>query len=526
MSKEQQVIIVGGGPVGVGLAVELGLRGISTTLVERRTEPQQIPKGQNLTQRTLEHFYFWGIVDELRAARVMPNDYPIGGVTAYKNMMSDYWYAPPGRELVRKFYYEENDRLPQYIMEEVLRKKMATLPSVKAMYGHTATNVEQDDDGVRVTVTDDGRPHEESVLEADYVVGCDGGHSMIRERADIKRHGSSFEQQMLLAMFRSTELHEAFNRFPERTTYRAMDPELEGYWMFFGRVDVGEGWFFHAPVPLGTTVHNYDFQGLFNRAAGFDFKAEHGHIGFWDLSVSVADEYRSGRVLIAGDAAHSHPPYGGYGLNNGLEDITNLGWKLAAVLDGWGGAKLLESYSEERQPIFRDTGEDFIAAGINADREFLNTYSPEKDKAEFEREWDKMSKTSRVSVYEPNYEGSSVVVGPPGGVCSAHGSHTLNARPGHHLPPQPLSSGNEVQTRFGTGFTLLAFGAEEAAVTAIEASAKSHGVPLTVVRDTYEGGRELYEAKLTLLRPDQYVVWAGDAAPTDVDGVIKRVVGA
>jgi 2-polyprenyl-6-methoxyphenol hydroxylase-like FAD-dependent oxidoreductase len=520
------VVVVGGGPVGVGLAVELGLRGISTTLVERRTELQRVPKGQNLTQRTLEHFYFWGVVDELRASRAMPNNYPIGGVTAYKNMMSDYWYAPPGREVVRKFYYEENDRIPQYSLEGVLRKKLAMLPSVTTMYGYTAKDIEQGDNRVRATVANEAQPYEESVLEADYLVGCDGGHSLVREQSGIKRHGSNFDQRMLLAVLRSKELHEAFKRFPERTTYRAMDPDFQGYWMFFGRVDVGEGWFFHAPVPTGTIADNYDFQGLLNRAAGFDFKAELDHVGFWDLSVAVADEYQANRVLIAGDAAHSHPPYGGYGLNNGLEDIANLGWKLAAVLDGWGGAKLLESYSEERQPVFRDIGEDFISAGINADRDFLNAYSPEKDHAAFEREWEKLRHSSSVSIYEPNYEGSSVVIGPPDGVCGAHGSHTFDSRPGHHLPPQRLSSGKEVQTKFGSGFTLLAFGASEVAVAAIEASAKSHRVPLKIVRDTFEGGRDLYKSRLTLVRPDQYVAWAGDFAPQDIEGMIKRVVGA
>ncbi|HEY7971354.1 MAG TPA: FAD-dependent monooxygenase, partial [Xanthobacteraceae bacterium] len=111
MDKHYQVIIVGGGPVGVALAVDLGLRGVSCALIERRRRLQQIPKGQNLTQRTLEHFYFWGIVDELRAARVMPPGYPIGGVTAYKNLMSEYWHAPPGREIVRSYYFQDNERL-------------------------------------------------------------------------------------------------------------------------------------------------------------------------------------------------------------------------------------------------------------------------------------------------------------------------------------------------------------------------------------------------------------------------------
>src|SRR3989304_3168049 len=125
MEERYQVIIVGGGPVGVGLAVELGQRGISCALIERHLTPQRIPKGQNLTNRTLEHFYFWACVDELRAARVMPPGYPIGGVTAYGNLMSDYWYTAYGTggrgEGVQSYYFQRNERLPQYLTEEVLR---------------------------------------------------------------------------------------------------------------------------------------------------------------------------------------------------------------------------------------------------------------------------------------------------------------------------------------------------------------------------------------------------------------------
>jgi 2-polyprenyl-6-methoxyphenol hydroxylase-like FAD-dependent oxidoreductase len=546
MPDRTQVIIVGGGPVGVGLAVELGLRGISCTLIERYNQPQQIPKGQNLTQRTLEHFYFWGIVDELRASRAMPNDYPIGSVTAYKNMMSDYWYAPPGRELVRSYYFEENDRLPQYSLERVLRDKLASLPTVTTLFGWEAGSILQDASGVTVTVAErtgtndaqyawagfedpDASPQVEGrnqqILEADFVVGCDGARSQIREQVGINRRGSDFDQKMLLAVFRSKELHEAFKRFPDRTTYRAMDPEMQGYWMFFGRVDVGERWFFHAPVPLDTTIENYDFQALLNRAAGFEFTAVFDHVGFWDLKVAVADEYQVGRVFIAGDAAHSHPPYGGYGLNNGLEDITNLGWKLAAVLQGWGGPGLLSSYSEERRPIFWETGEDFIADGINKDREFLDAYNPDKDEAEFAAQWDANSTANRVASYEPNYEGSAIVDGPEGGVCSAHGSHTFVARAGHHLPPQPLSSSRRLAAELGSNFTLLAFGAPGEEISAFRASAAALGVPLVVIEDSFDGGREQYASRLILVRPDQYVVWAGDHLPVDPNGLLKKVTG-
>ncbi|MBV8744453.1 MAG: FAD-dependent monooxygenase, partial [Xanthobacteraceae bacterium] len=179
MDNQHQVIIVGGGPVGVALAVELGLRGINCALIERRRKLQNIPKGQNLMQRTLEHFYFWGIVDELRAARVMPPGYPIGGVTAYKSLMGEYWHAPAGREVVRSYYFQENDRMPQYRMEEILRRKMGTLNTITTYFGWTAESVAQHDAGVRVTIV--GENGESKVLTADYAVGCDGGHSLVRE---------------------------------------------------------------------------------------------------------------------------------------------------------------------------------------------------------------------------------------------------------------------------------------------------------------------------------------------------------
>jgi len=146
MAERTQVVIVGGGPVGMALAIELGRRGVACVLVESRTEPHRIPKGQNLTQRTLEHFHFWGIEAELRAARVMPPSHPIGEITAYGDLMSEYWQAPAGREVVRPYYFRDNERLPQYRMEAVLRAKLAVLDAVECRFGSTAREVAQDAD--------------------------------------------------------------------------------------------------------------------------------------------------------------------------------------------------------------------------------------------------------------------------------------------------------------------------------------------------------------------------------------------
>ena len=307
---------------------------------------------------------------------------------------------------------------------------------------------------MRVTIAQEGGSGQ-AVLEADYVVGCDGGHSMVRDQVGIERGGQDFDEVMVLAVFRSRELHEGLKRFPERSTYRVLHPDLKGYWQFFGRIDVGEGWFFHAPVPANTTKDNFDFHGLIQRVAGFKFACEFDYVGFWDLRISVAEKYQVGRVFIAGDAAHSHPPYGGFGLNNGLEDARNLGWKLAARLEGWGSDALLRIVQHGAAPDFQGDRRQ-IHRGAHRGRGaiFLRATIQTVTGEEFVQAWSKLDDfgSSRVLTYEPNYEGSPIVMGPPNGVCSAQGKHAYTARAGHHLTPQPLSSGRNVFEELGGGF--------------------------------------------------------------------------
>jgi 2-polyprenyl-6-methoxyphenol hydroxylase-like FAD-dependent oxidoreductase len=162
--------------------------------------------------------------------------------------------------------------------------------------------------------------------------------------------------------------------------------------LFFGRVNLGNSWFFHAPVPIGTTVENFDFDAYLHKAVGTKFSIEYDYRGLWQLRIAIADHYRKGNVFIARDAAHSHPPYGGYGVNSGFEDARNLGWKLAAELNGWAGAGLLDSYDAERRPVFESTARDFIETSIRVDGEFLANHDPKRDREAFEAAWSARAK--------------------------------------------------------------------------------------------------------------------------------------
>jgi 4-hydroxyisophthalate hydroxylase len=516
------VVIVGGGPVGIGLAIDLGLRGVRTIVVERYTDPQPIPKGQNLTQRTMEHFYFWGAEEDLRAARTIPRDYGIGGLTSYGTLLSGYSYNWLQRELVRPFYFTDNERLPQYATEAVLRRRAAQIAAIETLYGWTCEVVRQNDDGVSVDIVD--RHGGKRSLRAEYVVGCDGSRSLVRRQAGITQTQSDHDRLMVLLVFRSSGLHRLLERFPGKSFYNVLHPDLDGYWKFFGRVDLGSTWFFHAPVPANTTCDNFDFRGFLHEAAGAEFDVEFEHIGFWELRFALADNYRKERIFIAGDAAHSHPPYGGYGVNSGFEDAVNLSWKLAATLQGWGGSGLLDSYGAERQPVFASTARDFIEKSIADDRDFLRKHDPTCDRADFEAAWRERQSGARaeVNAFEPNYEGSPIVWGLAGAASGAIGSHAYAARAGHHLAPQVLTGGRNIFEALGHGFTLIDLGASEAVSRFARAAAELR-VPLKLVSDSPVDGREKYQSRLILVRPDQFVAWAGDDA--DPAELLRRAIG-
>lgn len=502
------VLISGGGPVGLGLAIELGQRGRRVAVIERNETPPRIPKGQNLTQRTMEHMASWDVEDAIRAAKTIPKGVGLGGLTAYGTLTSGYHYDWFKRASVAPFYSAENERLPQYATEAVLRARVAELDTVDTFFGWKTEGHAQDDTGVTLSITCDRETHE---LRGSYAVACEGSRSKLRDAAGITETRQDHDKLMVLVVFRSPAFFDLLQeRFPDKQFYNVIHPDLDGYWQFFGMVDWGETFFFHAPIPNDSNRETFDFAGYIQSAIGKPVALETEYVGFWDLRITLADQYSAGRVFIAGDAAHSHPPYGGYGINTGFEDARNLGWKLDAALGGWGGAGLLDSYEAERRPVFASTAEGFIERFIRDDRAFVTAHNPTRDRKDFEAAWAARSEGSSqqgIDGFRPHYGGSPLIAGANEATPSAVGTHHMAARAGHHLPPQTLPEGAQIPGPLSaTGFTLIDLTGE---TLALGDTARELGIPVRIWSEAVPEVAKIYDASLILLRPDGFVAWAG-----------------
>ena len=519
---DSEIIIAGGGPVGVGLAIDLAQRGHDVLVVEKYSQPQLVPKGQNLTSRTMEHLAAWGADRIARSKRPTSRSTGNGGLNCYKSLLSGYHYGWLNRESVRSFYYEDVERLPQYVTENALRERASELSNIRWMSNHEAVGCSTEDSLARIRVRD-RETDSVNELRARFLVGCDGSHSVIRRSANISQTMNDHDRKMALVVFRSPELDQLLSGLPFSAFYNALDPKLEGYWKFVGRVNSDGEWFFHAPVPQDATKDSFDFPGYLHETVGTKFKLEISYVGFWDLRFAVADSYQSGRILIAGDAAHSHPPYGGYGINTGFEDARNLGWKLSYVLKGIAPESLLQSYTDERQPVFRSTSKHFIEYLIEDDKQFLDQWDGNEQDPAFEDAWNSRTTNNlTVTQYEPNYRGSRSIIDtdPANAAPSAVGEHSSVARPGHHLSP-PTNHTN-FQATLGHDFVLIH--KEETNLQEIQDRANGNTLPLKLLKADEEAFSR-WEADWILVRPDHFVAAKGsdDDFPPDL---LSRVICA
>jgi 2-polyprenyl-6-methoxyphenol hydroxylase-like FAD-dependent oxidoreductase len=521
---ETDVLICGAGPCGLALAVELGMRGVRCTVIERNDRVGYAPRAKTTHTRTREHLRRWGIAGELATAAPFGVDYPSNIVFVTRlaghhlTTIENAFNCHPAKN---ELYSEHAQWVPQYRVEEVLRRHAETLPSVRILFDHELVGAEQDEAGVRCRMSD-LKAGAERVFSARYLVGADGARSVVRELIGATMEGAVGLGHAYNIVFRAPGLAEA-HKHPRGIMYWQLNRDAPGV---IGPMDTGDLWYFMpARVPDAVRLDNAAAADLIRRATGIDLPYEVLSADEWTANQLIADRYRDRRLFLIGDACHLHPPLGGWGMNMGVSDAVDLGWKLAARLQGWGGERLLESYEPERRPVHRFVVDE--AAAIQASLSVLHLMRPEleHDTPEGEalrRELGAALAAGRSREFRSlgvllgyRYEASPVIASEPGS-WPPQQSHLYEptARPGALAPHAWLGDDRSLYDTFGPGFTLLAFGeAAAGALDAAKADAAAASVPLATVSLDDPRLAALYERPLALIRPDQHVAWRGDGWP-------------
>ncbi len=530
---DAEVAVVGAGPVGLSLALELGLRGHSVNVIEQQARAGAQPRAKTTNTRTMQHMRRWGIAERLRDVAPLPRDYPTDVVFAtslFGRTLALIENAFEGAKRRDDRFPEAAQWVPQYTVEAVLRDRIASLPNVSLSFGTALEDVVQDESGVTATMRDGGAETTRQVRAA-FLVGADGARSRTRSAMGATMEGDHAFAHNFNLILRIPDLE---RHPPERRAimYWIVNPKSPGV---LAPLDTRGLWSFGVLLPPGQKdMPDGEIIERVHATVGRPVEVEILTRDVWAAHRLVANAYRNGRIFLAGDACHLHPPFGGYGMNLGIADAVDLGWKLAAVLEGWGGAELLASYEAERRPVHLRTIEEAVAnysvLSQHLLKDSLDEDTPDGERARAEvGEAIIGSKTREFHtlgvVLGSRYERSPIIVddgsSPP---ADHHARYEPSAHPGCLAPHAWLSDGSSLYDRLGPGYTLLRLGDAPGAADAIKAAAEAAGVPLAVLDLTAEGLADLYRAPLALIRPDQYVAWRGREA--DAHALVDQIRGA
>ena len=529
-----RVLIVGAGPTGLALAIELGHRSIPCVVIERNARVGHAPRAKTTNVRTREHLRRWGIAGKLRDASPLGVDYPSN--VLFVTRLSGYelarfenaMYCAPGKN---PMYAEHGQWVPQYTVEEVLREHAASLPGVEIVLNSELLGFEQQ--GKVSAKVKDLSTGQERLVTTDFLVGADGARSVVREGIGAKMEGTYGLSRNYNVVFRASGLDKAHRHGPAIMYWQVNDdlPSL------VGPMDTGDRWFFMpTAVPENFKFQAADAAALIRRATGIDLPYEILSSDEWVASKLLANKYRQGRVFLAGDACHLHPPFGGYGMNMGIADGVDLGWKLAAVLQGWGGPAVLDSYEAERRPVHQFVLDEATAnhstLGNQLVQDGLEDDSPagQQVRAEIGTRvaGAKLREFNTLGVVKGyRYVASPILASEEGPELDADFlNYVPSARPGSIAPHAWLHDGRSLYDTFGAGYTLLVTdGSLDADVERFQAAATACGIPLTLSRAPRGSVAALYRARYALIRPDQHVAWRGDSLPADAMPLLKRVSG-
>ena len=516
------MLVVGAGPVGLTLALELGRKGVRCTLIERKDAPQFLPKMERCNARTMEIYRRMGIAAKVRAAG-LPADVPmdvyiIRAMNQPPLLRHEYPSVAEARRRIDactdgSMPLEPYQLISQYTLEPLLKKEAEAQPGVSVRYGCELESFTQNEAGVTASIRSAGKV---SSLRARYMVGCDGGGSTVRKALGIGMRGENLNE-LCQALYRCDEL---FDRIPidggpgRGRHYHVADER----WRFLIMQDSTRHWTLHAladPEP--------DMAREFERTVGVPVKYEMLHVGRWRQNLLLADRYASGRVFLAGDAVHLVIPTGGLGMNSGVGDAIDLAWKLAGTLQGWGGPKLLSSYEIERRQVGdRNVGASrYASLGRRKWRSLWNNVPELVRVAETEQR-----KSNEMIGAELGYRyiGSPLVWEEPGGPEQTWREYVPSTWPGARLPHVWLEGHVALQDRIGEGYTLLRLSSTQN-VSSLEKAFATRGARLEILDVPDEAARDVYGVDLILLRPDLHVAWRGNRVPENAADIAAVATG-
>lgn len=529
------VLIVGAGPVGLALALDLGRRGIKSTVIERNasTGAELQAKASVIDERTMEFCRLLGVRDEV-ANSGYPDDLP--GDTVFCTALNGHYIGRlemPSAALreVPEQSAEMLRRCPQIWFDPVFARAVQRQGMADVRYGTELVRCDQDEEGVvcHIRNVNDGAPDQ---LRARYVVACDGAGSVVRKQLGISFDGKDLGYA-ISSIVRIDLLK--YNSWIAAERFMFIGPD--GTWGNFTTIDGRTLWRFSVvggkeKIDLSTL----DMDALLRKAVGQE-EVEYEIIKTvqWRRSQYTAEKYHQGRIFLAGDAAHTMSPTGGHGLNTGIGDVMGLSWVLQSLLEGWGGPGLLDAYTIERRPIaLRNGAGSTRNFGIWIDGKGRDKVLENGEEADEQRRTlgENMAANMRQEFQSLglslgyNYAESPLVVadGSPAPVDDPD-IYVQTARPGHRAPHYWLSEGKSTIDLFGGGFVLLRFGQAVEGEEEMEQVARKLALPLETVTLTDPEVAKLYERRLVLVRPDGMVAWRADELPENVDALLNRVRG-
>ncbi len=514
------MLIIGAGPVGLTLAVDLGQRGVRCTLVERKPAPQFLPKMERCNARTMEIFRRMGLAEKVRSAGLraeVPMDvYIIRAMDRPPLVRHAYPSVAEARRRIDAcndgtMPLEPYQLISQYTLEPLLKSVAETLPSVTVRYGCEFEAFSQDASSVTAQVRINGNT---SQIKSQYLVGCDGGASAVRQQLGIGLSGDGDLLRFHQALYRCDEL---FERIPigEGPGHGRHYHVADEHHTFLIMQDSTRHWTLHARVG-----EDRDMARQFERTIGVPVEYEMLYVGEWKQNLLLAERYAHARVFLAGDAVHLVIPTGGLGMNSGVGDAVDLAWKLEAALRGWGGPGLLASYESER----RQVGSRNVAASRYASlgrRKWRGLWRNLEELAAVAEVEQRKSNEMIGAELGYRYAGSPVICDEPGGPDDDLRRYVPTTWPGARLPHVWLEGHVAIQDRIGRGYTLLRF--RDCDTSALEKAMPPAPFEVLDIRDGH--ARELYGFDLILLRPDMHVAWRGNRPPAEPARLARLVTG-